>query len=703
MMVASPPSSRRHHPPPTRIHPYTHTHTWSRDSGWRQNVERRLQGNPKGWRTAAPCPIISHPGAPYYSVSSMWRRNEIALAPARRSPPAGPSPTPPGEQGGEEATAAEEEVLLALRMMCQSGLRHPLHGHSYSRYTALRPRVCHSCEAPVFGPFSKACHCLSCGIIVHRQCVMRITRVPCGSYRGLRDPDGRHSASTVAVTTKAPPPEQAQDDDGEVMWRRTQDGGGSNEEEEEADALLSSSPSGGARRMTYEALARVGALVGSIVGGGSGEVASTASSTSSIFNFSALKGAGALAGAYTGYRQQGGERLRHSYSVDAATPPSPVAMAWSHLAQRLSRPDERGAFMDLATFVRHLEQDLKGGGETGASISSPGLGGSVNPLIGQLLRSPATPPGYVWAACLDHFVRRHAVSADSAQRAPSPPVPSMTAAPDTASQEGVDEPGAMPAGSCCEDAAAIIHEVALVLMEYVPGLLGSSMEAYEEAFEAVETEIMTTLYPSVLHECQERARALSRAVEAWYLQPPEAEEEGGSSPHEGTHYDKAVQELVGMSLEVTGRKKVQRVLRACLALGEGNVVMTADELLPAMGRVVRLARVPYLPAHLAFIEETCDTGALLGAEGYALTSLQVGRSSTLAAAERPHEECAHDCFTLPLRPYNTRRWWSVLLPVPRTSRPTATRRGRRTMEERRGRAALDVVAGMFLCLLVLSV
>jgi hypothetical protein len=51
--------------------------------------------------------------------------------------------------------------------------------------------------------------------------------------------------------------------------------------------------------------------------------------------------------------------------------------------------------------------------------------------------------------------------------------------------------------------------------------------------------------------------------------------------------------------------------------------MSADELLPALGKAVRRAAVPALPAHLAFVEETCDTGALLGAEGYALTSLQV--------------------------------------------------------------------------------
>lgn len=83
-----------------------------------------------------------------------------------------------------------------------------------------------------------------------------------------------------------------------------------------------------------------------------------------------------------------------------------------------------------------------------------------------------------------------------------------------------------------------------------------------------------------------------------------------------------------MTQEVTGRKKVARVLQSCLALGEGRVVTSADDLLPALAGVVRSAQIPALPAHLAFIDQTCDTGALLGAEGYALTSLQVRRGVT---------------------------------------------------------------------------
>lgn len=437
-----------------------------------------------------------------------------------------------------------------------------------------------------------------------------------------------------------------------------------------SSSLVSSSPSdddsgslatgSGARRITYDALARVGALVGSMVGGGGiasggdGKKASVIDSgsssvtSSSIFSFSALRGAGAVAGAYTGYRQQEGDR-RHGRvggNNDTAAPPSPVAMAWSRLAQRASRPDGGGggeggavAFLDLATFTRSLEEKGAHNNDNSRShrrrLAESTLEDSSALLIRQILRCSQTPPGFVWAACLDRFAARHAASAGARTNTEEEG--------EDKKEARADEEGRVPAGSCCEDAASIIHEVALVLMEYVPGLLGSSLEAYEEAFEAVETEIMTTLYPSVLRECQNQVRALSRAVEAWYRQQPAEQEEEERGLERGgvvsadVHYHKAAQELMGMSREVTGRKKVQRVLGACRALGEGNLVMTADELLPALGRVVRLARVPALPAQLAFIEETCDTGTLLGAEGYALTSLQVVVSLVITPPAHDHK------------------------------------------------------------------
>lgn len=595
---------------------------------------------------------------------------------------------------------AEEEVLLALRMMCQSGLRHPLHGHSYARYRALRPRVCFSCEAPVFGPFSVACHCLLCGIIVHRQCVMRITKVPCGNYRGLHDPSGLlssiatpreyvHMASTetgphetaVADEKKADKREssvsqthgRAEEPTEEKQARRerfqkdqstARDGRSVIEDKEEGRAerieigdgpepgvgrgTSSSVETGlvkvnaGARGITYDALVQVGKLMGNMIGGDANEVGARAAVASLLKistpegGSSGGKGASCQEEDGAGGQRYWGERWSKtlSGSVDMAVPPPPVAMAWSHLAQRWKRSVScREPPMSLAAF-------LELGNEENTKERCQGPHGKgmverkrVSCLIEQILRCPETPPGGLWAACLDQFVARHAATApagsDGFRGCNSS---SIDASRSGREWEGADMPVAgVATGSCSQDAAAIIQEVSLTLMEYVPGLLGPSMEACEDAFVAVETEIMTTLYPSVLGECQEQARSRSSALEGWYLREPDAREErgmDGAGARNEDPFHRAVQELVGMSQEVTGRNKVARVLQSCLALGEGRVVTSADDLLPALAGVVRSARIPALPAHLAFIDQTCDTGALLGAEGYALTSLQVCRGVT---------------------------------------------------------------------------
>ena len=84
-----------------------------------------------------------------------------------------------GQQDGKTC-----EEIWSMIDMCQTAFRHPLHGHSYTRFTTLRPRVCHTCEGPIWGPFSHACHCLACGLVIHRQCAMQITKAPCGKFRG---------------------------------------------------------------------------------------------------------------------------------------------------------------------------------------------------------------------------------------------------------------------------------------------------------------------------------------------------------------------------------------------------------------------------------------------------------------------------------------------------------------------------------------
>jgi hypothetical protein len=334
--------------------------------------------------------------------------------------------------------------------------------------------------------------------------------------------------------------------------------------------------------------------------------------------------------------------------------PSPVATAWSQLAQRILRePHEAGAgagrqLLDFTAFVRHLEALEAAEAATavfsevgvspcsaesspataavpgGAVVETPNSGGSISGsgskrggLIADILRSDRTAPGYVWSACLRHFRRRHHDGSGG----------DVHDGHDDDDEEAAHDEAAaaMPPAPASQDAAAIIHEVALVLVDFVPGLLSASylaLEAYEEAFGAVEGLVMATLAPYVLAECQARTAPLTAAVGAWYTQQPSVQEDEGE--HDHAALEKAAAELRALAAECTGRRKVRRVLRCCLALGEGQGrVMTADELLPALGKAVRRAAVPALPAHLAFVEETCDTGALLGAEGYALTSLQV--------------------------------------------------------------------------------
>jgi len=361
--------------------------------------------------------------------------------------------------------------------------------------------------------------------------------------------------------------------------------------------------------------------------------------------------------------------------------PSPVATAWSQLAQRILRePDEAGAgrLLDFAAFVRHLEAleaaevatavfsevgvspcSAESSPATAAAagaaaapgpggvVGTPNSGGSISGsgskrggLIADILRSDRTAPGLVWGACLRHFRRRHDASGGVDG--------------DDDGEDAHDETAAsMPPAPASQDAAAIIHEVALVLVDFVPGLLSASylaLEAYEEAFGAVEGLVMATLAPYVLVECRARTTPLTAAVEAWYTQQPSLQEEEEDEEGEGEHEDhaaleKAAAELRALAAECTGPRKVRRVLRCCLALGEGQGrVMTADELLPALGKAVRRAAVPALPAHLAFVEETCDTGALLGAEGYALTSLQVGGLMVKGTWRLMRMMTIHDCL-----------------------------------------------------------
>jgi hypothetical protein len=63
--------------------------------------------------------------------------------------------------------------------------------------------------------------------------------------------------------------------------------------------------------------------------------------------------------------------------------------------------------------------------------------------------------------------------------------------------------------------------------------------------------------------------------------------------------------------------------------------LSADDLLPLLGHVVLEARVPNLPSELAFIEAFCTDDRLMGAEGYALRSVQVRTGSLKAIPRAP--------------------------------------------------------------------
>lgn len=198
-----------------------------------------------------------------------------------------------------------------------------MHGHAYARYTALRPRVCHACDGAILGPFSKACHCLACGLVVHRACVMRVPKAPCGRYRGLRDPDGRRSlpreaqeaevaavavagekAANGARASPSPCPgssgarRASVDDDEEDRGpaaaasgeQHQQEGGAkgtsgaaqaqaSGGEPTPAPSLAAAAELSERRSMTYDALAMVGRLVGTMVGSGASASSSAAAAS----------------------------------------------------------------------------------------------------------------------------------------------------------------------------------------------------------------------------------------------------------------------------------------------------------------------------------------------------------------------------------------------------------------------------------------
>lgn len=91
--------------------------------------------------------------------------------------------TVPSATGSSSCSKPPEELLLMIDLGTKC-LRHPVHGHSYTRFTAFRPHACKACGLTIWGVFAPACSCLNCGILVHRRCTLKLTITPCGSYRG---------------------------------------------------------------------------------------------------------------------------------------------------------------------------------------------------------------------------------------------------------------------------------------------------------------------------------------------------------------------------------------------------------------------------------------------------------------------------------------------------------------------------------------
>lgn len=189
---------------------------------------------------------------------------------------------------------------------------------------------------------------------------------------------------------------------------------------------------------------------------------------------------------------------------------------------------------------------------------------------------------------------------------------------------GADETPADPA-TAIEDARAVVHELIVALLEVEPSWR-SSRAAVERVMAAVEGVVLKALYHLVFDELMTRTLASDQALEAWVLR-------GESEMHRGdrealrndVRVAAAAEELRQLPLQATGPGKLQHVTRAVVALGQGDMSLTPDELLPLLVLAVRRAGVPCLHAELAFIEEFSDVRQLLGADGYAFTSLQVCR------------------------------------------------------------------------------
>lgn len=132
------------------------------------------------------------------------------------------------------------------------------------------------------------------------------------------------------------------------------------------------------------------------------------------------------------------------------------------------------------------------------------------------------------------------------------------------------------------------------------------------------------VYALVLGEVAEATAIADRRLEGWLEECRGGMAQCDEAALAGDErIGKAALALQAMVGERTGSKKLQAVTQAVMALGQGDLGLTPDELLPLLVLSVRQAEVKDLYAELAFIEEFSDVRQLLGAEGYAYVSVQV--------------------------------------------------------------------------------
>jgi hypothetical protein len=106
--------------------------------------------------------------------------------------------------GGTSSSSGRSEEVLAL--VRYSGVKIGAllsHGHSYHRIRVLGVQPCVVCHSVVWDPFSlsRACKCITCGILVHRKCASSSSVLPCSSKKEFDAFFQRPTTTTTTTTT----------------------------------------------------------------------------------------------------------------------------------------------------------------------------------------------------------------------------------------------------------------------------------------------------------------------------------------------------------------------------------------------------------------------------------------------------------------------------------------------------------------------